>query len=191
MKKLGIIVLLFFTCSCLGGYSPNSHFYKLEAISNVKIVSNKKLSIGINDVSLPDYLDKPQLVVFDGNSPKMDISELNRWGEPLDSMIQRTITADISQYLPRAVVKSKTFLNENFEYLVEVQIVRFDMIWNEKAVLEAWWYILDSNGSTLFRSKSLLDKNIGKSFDDFVIAESKLLSDLSMQISEKLADLRK
>ena len=133
---------------------------------------------------MPDYLDKPQIIVMEENSPQMSISELQRWGEPLESMIRRTVVADMALLLPEAMVKSQVLLSERFEYLAEIQIVRFDMIAGQKAVLEAWWYLYGANGQMLYRQKVTLEEPIGKSFDDYVSAESKMLAEMSRTMAE-------
>lgn len=185
MKKTVFCMMLgLFISGCFGGYSPTSRFYQLQAESNLAAVSAKKFSLGIEEVSLPDYLDKPQIIVMEENSPQMSISELHRWGEPLESMIRRTVVADMALLLPEAMVKSQVLLSERFDYLAEIQIVRFDMIAGQKAVLEAWWYLYGANGQTLYRQKVTLEEPIGKSFDGYVSAESKMLAEMSRTMAE-------
>ena len=191
MKEIMVLSLFLLLTACLGGYSPDSQFYKLQTIDDVDVVGLQKISIGIANINLPDYLEKPQIVVFEKASPKMKISEINRWGEPLSSMIQRTLAADISMYLPNSVVKSKLTLTEKFDYLVEVQIVRFDMIWDKEAVLEAWWYINNYKGNIIYGQKFLQHEKIGKSFSDFADAESILLGKMSKDIAQKFVFLKK
>ncbi len=183
MKKIINIVIAFGLLSgCLGGYSPQSNFYRLVPASDIIAISDKNLHVGVKDVSLPDYLDKRQIIFFDGDT-HMGISEENRWGEALSTMIQRTITADISLYLPKSVVKSKTSLLENFKYTIDVQIVRFDLIKDKKAVLEAWWYIKSADGNILASRKYFSEQAIGKDFASFAKAESDMLAAMSKEIA--------
>lgn len=191
MKKILTVFAFLLVTACFGGYSPDSRFYNLQVIGNGEAISDKVLSIGINDVNLPDYLDKPQIVVFEEGTPQMGISELNRWGEPLDSMIQRIIAADMSVYLPQSEIKARTLLMEHFDYIIDIQIVRFDMVWNDKAVLEAWWYISNAQGNIIYKKKELLSEKIGRSFDDFAEAEGRLLGQMSYEIALKISELKK
>lgn len=191
MKKILTVFAFCLVTACFGGYSPDSKFYNLQPVAHGDEISDKVLSIGINDVNLPDYLDKPQIVIFEEGTPQMGISELNRWGEPLASMLQRVIAADMSVYLPQSEVKSRTLLMEHFDYIVDVQVVRFDMIWNDKAVLEAWWYISNSQGKIVYKKKVLLSEKIGRSFSGFADAESRLLNQMSKEIALKISELKK
>ena len=189
MKKIFVVCAFCLISGCFGGYSPNSTFYNLQPISKAEPVSDKSLSIGISNVDLPDYLDKPQITVFEEGSPQMGISELNRWGEPLGAMIQRVTAADMSLYLPQSAVKSRTQLMEHFDYIVDIQIVRFDMIWNDQAVLEAWWYISNSQGKIVYKKKLQMSEKIGRSFDGFAKAESRMLAQMSYGIALKISEL--
>lgn len=191
MKKILIVCAFCLVTACFGGYSPDSKFYNLQPIADGGAVSDKVLSIGVNEVNLPDYLDKPQIVVFEEGTPQMGISELNRWGEPLDSMVQRIVAADMSVYLPQSEIKARTLLMEHFDYIVDIQIVRFDMVWNDKAVLEAWWYISNAQGKIVYKKKALQSEKIGRGFDDFAKAESRLLGQMSREIALKVAELKK
>ena len=170
--------------ACLGGYSPQSKFYDLRSVGQqTEVVSNKKMSVGVNDVELPAYLDKPQIVSFDVGNNQMEIDEFNRWGEPLASMIQRTIAADMSAYLPNSVVKIRSSLAEKFDLLVDVQIVRFDRFSGDEVVLEAWWFISNVNGKILYRHKLLLKQKINSTYDGYVEAMSNLLAKMSKDMA--------
>ena len=184
MKKTALIFACLMLSACFGGYSESSKFYNLQPITDVSPLSTKKTIIGVEAVELPEYIDRPQIVSAEKGSSQVQISETNRWSESLDTLIQRTLTSDISAYLPQAVVKDKT-INDRFDITVEVQMTRLDMITNDKAVLEAWWYILDKSGNTLYREKFSESLPIDASYNSFVSATEKLLSALSREIAEK------
>lgn len=184
MKKIFTVFSVLMLGACLGGYSPQSKFYDLHSIKqHTEVVSEKKISVGVNAVELPAYLDKPQIVSFDLKNNQMKIDEFNRWGEPLASMIQRTIAADMSEYLPNSVVKIRSSLAERFDLLVDIQIVKFDRFAGDKAVLEAWWYISSVDGKILHRHKLLLEQKINSTYDGYVEAMSDLLAKMSKDMA--------
>ncbi len=191
MKKISLLVILFLLGGCFGGYTPQSTFYNLmiPGKEEVKPVSMKSLNVGVDTVLMPDYLDRPQMVVFEKQNPQMKVSETERWGEDLDDMTQRAIAADLSLYLPNSMVKSKVLLSEEFNWLVEVQIVRMDFIWGQKAVLQAWWSIVNNNGKTVKQQKFSRELPVGESFAEFVEAESTLLEMMSQDIAVALGKL--
>lgn len=185
-KQIFALFMIGLLGGCLGGYSPQSRFYNLQPAdaAGITVVSPRKISMGINEVELPDYLDRPQMVSFDQGKPQMNIAETDRWGEPLASMIQRTMAADLALYLPQAVVKPRSSLMEKFNFIVDVQIIRFDMIRENEAVLEAWWYISNADGHIVYRHKTALTQKIGSGFDSFVKAESQMLTQMSREIAQ-------
>ena len=193
MKRLSLLVGLMLVAGCFGGYSPQNRFYTLQSfdVAETQTINIKNISVGIGTVSLPDYLDKPQIVVMEADSPQVKMVEHDRWSDDLSSMIQRTLADDIAYYLPKSIVKSKIELAENFDFLIDVQIVKMDFIWNEKAVLEAWWYINDANGKTIKQHKFYAKESVGNNFGDFVQDESSMLSKMSQDVAIALAKIQK
>ena len=187
MKKLSLLFGgIFLIAGCLGGYSPESKFYALQTEEQVEPVSTKKMSVGIDTVSLPEVIDRPQMVVSKENSPEVIISETNRWSESLETMIQGVLSADIADYMPQAEVKIRE-LNDKLDVIISVEVLQFKMIENKQATLEAWWSIVDRFGKASYRQKFVGAEEIDRSFDSFVEAESKLLSALARDIAEKIS----
>ncbi len=191
MKKISLLAILVLLGGCFGGYTQQSTFYNLMIPDKeeVKPVSMKKLNVGVDTVLMPDYLDRPQMVVFEKQNPQMKVSETERWGEDLDDMTQRAIAADLSLYLPNSMVKSKVLLSEEFNWLVEVQVVRMDFIWGQKAVLQAWWSVVDSSGKIVKQQKFGKELPVGENFSEFVEAESTLLEMMSQDVAMALSKL--
>ena len=132
MKKIVCIIGLFLLAGCLGGYSPESTFYTLKTIDEAKPVSQTNISIGVDLPELPEYADRPQIVSY-SKSGSLNIDETNRWGEDLDIMLQRVIANDLRGYLPKAGIKPRTSLLEKYRYILNVSVVKFDLIENNRA----------------------------------------------------------
>lgn len=189
MKRFWLLLPLILVSACVGTSMP-SKFYTLQSENSGIYVNNRfRSEVGIREVTVPDYLDKPQIVTLKANSVELNISELNRWSEPLTSMLQRIIAADLGYSLPKAVVKPRTSARENFKYLVQVEINKFDGIWNKSAELEAWWSVTNADGKTLIQKKTSLSANLGEGYDALVKAQSRLIAELSAQIAAGIAGL--
>ncbi len=190
MKKISVFFIAFLLAGCIGfGTSQPSKFYILEALNGQAPLSQKKISIGVEPIKIPGYLDKPQIVLSENNSPEMNLSETQRWAEALSSMMQRTLAKDMGNYLPNAFIKSKTYGSENFTYTIFAEVASMDGILGDKAELSVWWSILNSDGKTIVREQSKLKRPLGKTYADYVDTQSKLLNDLAEKISKKLAEL--
>lgn len=193
MKKLCSLFLLALVSACMSfGSTPPSRFFSLQTISEQLIVSKSRASIGVEEVNIPEYLDKPQIVTVGDNAVELKISEQNRWSEPLSTMMQRTIANDMSGLLPNAVVKGRNMSNERFDYAVFIEVDKFDGALNGKAQLNAWWYILKKGSSDIvLRQKAEFVQPAGGDYDDLVKAESRLVYQLAEQIASKVAGLSK
>ncbi|MBR2884267.1 MAG: membrane integrity-associated transporter subunit PqiC [Alphaproteobacteria bacterium] len=190
MKKV-VFVALFLLAACVGTSSP-SKFYVLNSISSTtNTFDSAKLFIGVGEVSVPMYLDKPQIVMRDKNQVELNISEFDRWSEPLGDAIQLALADDLAVYLPKTTVKPTSFREETFDYVVWVEINRFDGTLKQDVVLSAWWSIFDKNGKLVVREKSDLTRSLGKTYDDLALQNSVLVSELAEQIASKLAKLKK
>ena len=98
--------------------------------------------------------------------------------------------ADLGYNLPKAVVKPRLSAREDFKYLVQIEIGRFDGSWNKTADLDAWWTITGNNGNVLLQQKSSLSAPLGEGYDALVQAQSRLLAELAAQIAPAIARLR-
>ena len=184
MKKICLLL-----CIILSGCfsTPNSSFYMLRTESDKQVFANK-LSIGVYDIVLPEYLDKPQIVLQKPNSTEITISEFNRWAIDLSAMLKNTLIEDLQQVLPNSKISALEF-GVNSQYVVKVEIEKFSGWFNNKAVLQANWQILNQQGKIIFSKSSTYQKNIGKNYDSYVSAQSQLWADLAFDISKKLKNL--
>ena len=185
MIKKYILFICLFLSACLGGYSPKSSFYSLQS-QEAQNTYSQKLSIGVENVLLPDYLDRGQIVSFSSDGSQMYINEQERWGWQLDGMLQKTVAEDISKIFPHSIVKSKTSLLEQFTYLVKVQIVRFDKVGNN-AVFTAWWQISNASGKVLYKGKTDLQETTDGSYSSYAKAQSNMIFAMCKQISAKIS----
>ena len=181
------MVSLFFMMGCLGGYSPESTFYTLQSIENVVPLSQTTLSLGVDLPELPEYVDRPQIVSFSSVNSELNIDETNRWGEDLDIMLQRIIASDLRAYLPKAGIKPRTSLLEQYKYILNVSVIRFDMIKNNEAYLEALWSIKSGNTfNVIYKSKTTLSMPLKDGYNDYVMVMSEMVSQMCKQIVQKL-----
>ena len=100
MKKY--LTLLFFMLSACA-FTQQSRFYRLQALADNITISSQKISIGIEEVAVPRYVDRPQIVLVDKDTSELTVSEFHRWGEPLASSITRVLADDISSYIPNDI----------------------------------------------------------------------------------------
>src|SRR5262252_2493897 len=99
---LAVAVVLGMT-ACIGGRpSPATQHYVLspviEALPDGAECSATPLVIGVGPVTLPAYLDRPQMVIRPA-SDQIEINEFEQWGEPLRSGVTRVVAVNIARLL--------------------------------------------------------------------------------------------
>ena len=190
MKNFIYLCFALLLSACFGTSKP-SQFYTLKSIPSEKAVSTTTVSIGVEEARIARYLDKPQIILSEESGVELRISELNRWAEPLSSLIQRTLVDDLSSLLPKASVKSKNQAREKFNYTIFVEINHMDGIFNQSASLEAWYSLINANGDIIGRYQISLNEPLADSYLDYVNAQSKLIQKLAQHIAQKIASLPK
>lgn len=193
MKKLLILCSVLVLASCISfRKTPDSEFYTLssQTVENITPVSLKKLNIGIDEVSVPNYLSRAQIVTLDEDNVSLNISEFNRWSAPLSGLLQRIVADDIALYLPKSMVKPQMYNQEKYNFIVSVEINRMDGTWDKNAVLDAWWTISDNNGKVLATERSILTHPLADNYPDYAKTQSALVGELCRQISQKLVTLK-
>ena len=191
MKKIVALCSAILLSACVGGTSKAPNIYTLKPIDNTRAVidQSKGISVGIAEVKVPNYIDKPQIILVESDGITLKKSEFERWSEDLATLTQRTIAGDISAYLPSAIIKSKNFINEKFDFVVYVEINDMTGTFADKATLDVWWTIVDSNNNMVFKKQTKIQNELGNTYTDFVIAQSDLLDKLSKEIATELTRL--
>lgn len=190
MKKFAAVIWVLVLAGCVGTSLP-AKFYNLNAFENsiTPLKSSKRVSIGIEAVKIPSYIDRPQIVTMKKNSVELEVSEIHRWSEPLSSAMQRVIANDMAAYLPNAVVKPRNYSREDFDYIVFVEVNALDAQFDDKAVLDAWWSVFNRDGKTVLRERTKLERPLKGGYDNMVEAQSVLIDELSHQIAAKIIKL--
>ena len=184
MKKYLLVTLLL-----LSACSASSRFFQLQPASDNVAISSRRMSIGIEEVNVPQYLDRPQIVLSRGEKSEMRFSEFNRWVEPLSTGISRVLAEDISSYMPKSEVKPKNYASEKFDYTVDVEVNKFDAVMRQKVSLDAWWTI-SKKGKIVARGRTKLENEIKKwGYDGIIEEQNRMVNQMAKQIAEKLVKL--
>ena len=191
MKKIIALCSAILLSACVGGTSKAPNIYTLKSIDSgiTAIDQNTKANVGIAEVKVPNYIDRPQVILVESDGITLKKSEFERWSEDLATLTQRTLAGDISAYLPNAIIKPKNFINEKFDFVVYVEINDMTGTFADKATLDVWWTIVDSNNNMVFKKQTKIQNELGDTYTDFVIAQSNLLDELSKEIATELTRL--
>ena len=189
MKRLISLCAFFLLCGCIGfTESPPSQFYMLKTVP-ADPISQTRLNIGIQEVQIPEYIKRPQIVTIE-NTVEYNISEFNRWSSSLSGIIRRTLASDMAYLLPKSFIKPSSIISDNYNYTISLEINRLDGEFDKNATLEAWWYILNRHGKIVYRGQTNLSRPAGDDYEELVSSQSRLLAEMAEQISKKIITLQ-
>ncbi len=133
---------------CLGR-SPSVQFFTLRAVDASKAPlgtgAAEGLAVGVGPVSLPRYLDRPQLARRSGES-SIAYDEYSRWAGPLDAELLRVLGTNLSALLAsERVVVYPAAPAFPLAYRVTLDVQRFDVGRDNAVKLRARWTILSGS----------------------------------------------
>jgi len=179
-----------------GGSQP-SRFYLIHSVTAGDILPGQTacrpdLSLGIGPVSLPEYLDRPQIVTRTSRN-QLVLAEFDRWAEPLSDSFTRVLAENLSTMLGT----DRVFIypwprSTEMDCQVAVEVSHFEGFPEGRALLSAWWTIYGDNGKTvLMRKQSEIAEPVGSgSHEDLVAAQSRVLAAFSREIALAIKEHR-
>jgi len=175
------------TLAACGGSRP-SVFYALnpmDAYSSAAQQITKDLRVGVGPVRLPDYLNRPQIVVRQGEN-RLTVDEFHRWGGALDDEILRILTENLGVLLGSDQVRVYADDFGQPDCRVTVTLQRFEGVDDREAQLKASWAILQPRTGTVLKTREGLFRTPIKEpgdYEQIVSAQSDALAALSREIA--------
>lgn len=160
-----------------------SEFFLLQPVAGDSTLSTRKMSIAVEPALVPDFLDRPQIVLQDSKSAQVTISETKRWAEPLSAIFQRTLIADLGAYLPNAYIKTKQYTDETYNYTISVEVNQMTGTLDGKSVLDVWWSVSNTSGRIITRNRASFTQQTGPTYEDYITVQSEMVSSLARQIA--------
>ena len=187
---LVVAVAVVGTAACIGGRpSPATRHYLLTPVINSSSdgVTPRTTSfvVGVGPVSLPAYLDRPQIVMRTAPD-QIQLLEFAQWGEPLRPGVTRVLTVNLGRLMPESrVVAFPWSTGEEIRYQIVVDIGQLDGPAGGSVTVDAGWRVLDRSGNELTARSSRVSEPVR---DDATTATamSRALGVLSDDIARQL-----
>jgi len=172
------------------GCSSKSNFYQLhpkEMEHHSSVSGLKKTVIGVAEVDVAAYLDKPQIMTR--LSPeRLQLHETERWAGGFDKNVQSVLAYDLSVLLPRYTFLARPW-DEPIEekYRIYVRIDRFDGDSNGTVTLDGRWSLVNVEERKALISEEIhLQQKGAPTIDGIVATQSDLLARVSRHIAKRL-----
>lgn len=172
MPRTTLVLSNFLLCLLLAGCgSKPSNFFVLSAPASIEgapiqTTSRTGISIGVGPVTLPEYLDRSEIVIRK-NITSLDVASLDRWGGDLAVNFQGVLGEAISENLNT----DRTLLypwqvSGQVTHQILVQVGAFEAWPGGYVLLDARWTVVDGRTQEVRRmGRSLVREPIGGSRD--------------------------
>jgi uncharacterized lipoprotein YmbA len=186
------IVLILSGC----GRSSPSRYYILSGLHDVGKPqaargAGSPIAIGVGPVTIPDHLNRPQIVTR-GGANELIVAASDRWGGSLQENVARVIAENLSSLVPTDRVYVYPWMpNIPIDYSVTVEITRLDGALGGDVFLNARWVLTGKDLKEVIekRSGQYSESAGGGGYADFVAAQSRLLEQLSGDIAASLKNI--
>lgn len=144
---------------------------------------HRELAIGLGPVKFPGYLQRSEIVTR--SSPnKVDLSEINRWAEPLDKNFVTVLSQNLTTRLGAQVTTFPWYRPINLDYQVTLDITRFDTDSRGTAQILGRWEIKDPNNGDQLNSGEINLSDAAQPGETPAATLSRTLGDLSIQLAD-------
>jgi uncharacterized protein len=195
MRHLMLVLLVVLGAFLMleGCASQPSRFYLLGALPEAGTMplgtsGAQAPTIGVGPVSLPRYLDRPQIVTRTGPN-ELKLAEFDRWAEGLDANFARVVAENLSLMLPTARVVFFPWLRATtIDYQVTVDVAHFVSQVGGEGLLIADWLIFQGEGPQVVATgrSRFSAPAAGQDYASMVAALSQTVASLSREIATSL-----
>ena len=177
------LLLTLALAGCFGARADPSTFFQLSPVPPPAAQSPVAASVGLGPVTVPAYLDRLQLVTRLSDN-QLDVNETERWAEPLDEGITRTLQVNLAALLPGSTyVRYPWYADEAPDYAVQLELRRFEGDGVGLATLEGTWSLSRGNERVGGRAVRIDETGAGPTRTEQVATLSRLLATLSAEIA--------
>ena len=201
MKNLVLVLCMtgLVTACGLGRTSEPALFYAITTPSVQQILGpEKSINVVIENVSVPQSVDRPQIVVKETGSNIVNVSEFDRWVEGLGTALPVAISENMNMYAKNINARPgrNAAATRNAKYIVAIDFVRFETEIDGEIKLSAWWTVSNNRGDVLAQKKTNLhaetpeNKSGTPDYDAIVAEQSRLIAQLSYKIADVISGLK-
>ncbi len=179
MMKIGLGAAAMLAMAACG--SPENKYYTLNQMPQVNTAPSSGHTVTLDNLSIPGELDRPQIVVgLDQN--RVDVREYERWVEPFEGMVRRTLAGDLRARLGPGQLLEKP---DKDSLLLSVAIDAFARQ-GDRVVLRGRWTLRDQKDGPAAPSHSF-DQSLPLDPNAQMPATVADMSQLLGQVSDEIA----
>ena len=199
-NKLFFILVFssFLLYGCMSGGNTATKFYILNPInSSTGLLTasgqNELLSVEVRSFSLPQYLERPQIVTRTDES-RLRLEEFHHWGGNFRKNIMRVLGINLSQFLdtPNIVIAPNGFPAPP-DFRIDVSVMQFERGADNTVYFSARWQLLCGKVNNVLTSQIInlsREVNKGTRFEHTVSEMSNIIGEFSNIIGKEIMKQR-
>ena len=174
--------------------SPVTRLYVLAPLADTRgdaASPSGGLVIGVRSVTLPEELDRPEIVTRTGPNT-VRLAEFDQWSASLRDSVTRVIAQDLAILLPGDRVAVYPWPpGTSVDRQLVVEVTRLDGELGGRCVLDVQWQLLSRSGARpVMSGRSTSNEACGPNYAAFAAAHSRLLGTLSEEIAAAIGSAR-
>jgi uncharacterized lipoprotein YmbA len=190
--RIAVIGLSLAGCGTFSPRPDPSRFFTLSSLPQVEQATLKnstrpeKMFLGIGPIKFPSYLDRQEIVVRSAQN-RFDVSENDRWAEPLQENFARVLSENLALLLNTDLIIVYPWSPANRpRYNVEIDVLRLEANSERNGQLFARWSVVDGAAKkvAVVKESRIIRNAKERSTDGSVAALSEAVGDLSREIAE-------
>ncbi|MGB0128188.1 MAG: PqiC family protein [Rhodocyclaceae bacterium] len=183
--------------ACAG--SPPARYYTLATPGTPapaeSAVPRTVFSLAVGPVTVPESVDRPQMVVRIGPN-ELKVSDEHRWAQPLRGEILRAISLNLARLMPQAQVSAYTENAASIaDYRLSLDIQRIEATLGGAVAIEAQWSLRSREGTEVHTGHSAANaETTANTYEALASAYGRAIKSVSRDIAvstELLPDARR
>ncbi|CAN0586828.1 unnamed protein product, partial [Ectocarpus sp. 12 AP-2014] len=124
------------------------------------------VSVGVGPITMPEYLDRAEIVTRNGPT-SLNIDNLARWGGSLTNNFQMVLGESLSTHLGTDRIHLYPWTtSDTLRYQIAVQVNAFEARANGQVVLDTRWTVLNPESNGVIRmGRSVLTETLPQAAD--------------------------
>ena len=177
MMRSVFLLVLTVTLTACGSTGGKERFFTLNA-PEPPAAAEGAPSVAVVSVSVPDLVDRPQIVVRAGPN-QVGMNEQARWAEPLRGAIARVVSANLAAAMNGKVAPQRG----DPDYRVTLDVQRFESTLGGDVLIDAVWSVAPKTGERRVGRTVAREKARGPDYDGLAAAHSAALATISKEIA--------
>lgn len=188
IRMVGALALVLVSMAGCAASADHTRFYVLapsdpQGAAGVERPGPRDLRIGIRNVELPRYLERPGIVTR-ASANRLEVADLHQWGAPLRQAVPAILAENVSRLVPTDQVLvfpwGRAFAPDA---QVSVEISQLEGTVGGESVLVARWRVLARSGQDVTIGSVRFTEPSGSDYESLVAAQSRLIGRLSGDIA--------